>query len=398
MKICNVTDKLTTTERRVNDQGFLVAPGTLCRTGVQSYMRSELGLDGNPSELVRLMRTPEEVFADDAVTSFEDAPITDGHPPNGVTAQNWRQVAVGEVRGCKRVGDLMGGTLIVKDAAAVTKIVGGKSALSNGYTFDLDLTPGEGFDGYQRSIRGNHVAIVDAARGGPACRIADEDPQPAGQGTKTMKTLVIDGIPLPFEDAQAAAVEKLQGLLAKTSTEKVATDMALTVLAVDGKRATPDEVMAKVVADSKSIAEKDKTILAKDTEIASLKDQLQKANAIDVDALVAERTQVIADAKTLAPALAPKGSSHEIRKATLAVAAADATSKLVIEKMVGDGGVDKASEAQVKGAFEVLLALPRQAAMVAQDQAINRALGANGSVAIAGGGEVFGDDDSESVA
>jgi len=196
-RICEVTDTITVSSRKITDHGFLEAPAILARTGVQQYTRRELGItDGDPTSIIRLYRPADEVFNPESMSSFEANPITLNHPKgNRVAADNWRNVAVGDVHGVHQSPDGMAGRVVIRDARAVKAVQqDGKTALSNGYTFTLDPTPGttedgQVYDGIQRNIRGNHVAIVDVARGGPICQIADSaggdagatEPKPTGR-------------------------------------------------------------------------------------------------------------------------------------------------------------------------------------------------------------------------
>ena len=93
------TDLLTLSSRTVTPEGFLEAPAVMARTGVQDYLAGELGLDElPPNKRLTLYRPPEEVFARAAIASFDKTPITLRHPPgNRVTADNWGDVAVGDV-------------------------------------------------------------------------------------------------------------------------------------------------------------------------------------------------------------------------------------------------------------------------------------------------------------
>jgi uncharacterized protein len=371
MIACRATDFSTLSKRRIYDgTGFLSAPAVIGRTGIQTYRRGEIGLDGDPLAEVRLMRTADEVFAPETVASFENMPLTNNHPSGGVTKDNWRQLAVGEVRDVAKTEDgLLGSTVIVKDGAAIRLVIDGKTALSCGYSFDFDPTPGEGFDGYQRSIRGNHVAIVDVPRGGPACRVADNTER------KTMSTrkIVVDGLPFELEEIAAAAIEKTIAKLTKDGAD-----------------------IAKEYADfldsNKTVlAAKDAQLTAKDAEIAKLTTDLAAAKAIDTDALVAERVQVIEDAKKIAADLKPTGSSSDIRRAAIAVAVSNPTAKVVADAVFGQAGIEKATPDQIKTVFAALVALPSQAAsntQTAQDAAIGAAIGGNVSTGT-DGGEVF---------
>lgn len=118
----------------------------LARTGVYDY--------GTHREY----RSPEEVFARSAMASFEGAPLTVGHPPEGVRAVD--ESVVGYVAHLRRDGDFVAGTLFVTDRGVALRIERGElREISMGYT--VDLAPSERPDAQyeQRNIRGNHVAI-----------------------------------------------------------------------------------------------------------------------------------------------------------------------------------------------------------------------------------------------
>ena len=365
---CQVHDVTTISKREISPQGYLIAPAVIGRTGVQTYTRGELGLDGDPRALVRLMRTADEVFRPETIASFENVPITDGHPSGGVNAQNWAKLSKGEVRDVSKAdGDLLGGKSIVKDGAMVSKVVAGKGALSCGYSFNLDLTPGEGFDGYMRDILGDHVAVVDVPRGGPVCRIADRGNQTEEQITMSTRKIAVDGLPrFEIDELAAEAIE--------THVKKLAADRDQVI--ADFSEAV-DTHKAKISAKDAELTAVKASVTAKDTEITALKAKLAKVEAIDIDTLVADRAALVESAKKLAPELTIKGSSHDIRKAAIAVACGDATNKAVADELFGAAGIDKATEDQVKATFGVLLALPKHAALAAQDAAVGRALGSN---------------------
>ena len=369
-KRCTVRDVVNFSRREITPEGYLVAPAVLGRCGVQIYTRAELGLDGDPNAQVRLMRTPEEVLRPETIASFENKPITYRHPETGVDASKWAEVAKGHVRDVAKLpGDLMGGTTWVMDGEQVSRVVAGDAHLSSGYSFELDLTPGKDFDGYQRKILGDHLAILDkvldSPRGGPICRISDNE----RKKTMAMKKLAVDGLPrFEIDELAAESIETaFKGLTGER--DQVIADFAAHVGDSKGKLAARDA----------TIADKDKVIAAKDAEIKRIGDELKTAKAIDVDALVAERAVVIGDAKKLAPDLEPKGSSAAIRRAAVVTACSDATSKGIVDKIIGDAGIEKATDAQVSTAFSVLLALPRQAQLAAQDAVLAGVLGGGNS-------------------
>ncbi|TXH43611.1 MAG: DUF2213 domain-containing protein [Desulfurellales bacterium] len=149
--------------------GFVRAEGYLTRSGIFVY-RDGLG------NTVRELRPPEEVFHPDSLASFALVPVTNDHPSEMLTADNAKQYAVGSVsESVVPEGDKVRASLMITDAAAIEALDAGKSELSCGYTADVEFSPGvwngQPYDAVQRNIRGNHVALVDAGRAGPACSI-----------------------------------------------------------------------------------------------------------------------------------------------------------------------------------------------------------------------------------
>ena len=175
--------------------------------------------------VVRVYRSPEEVFADASLQSFSHTPITNDHPAVAVTNENWKDLAVGEAStAAKRDGDWVHLPLILKDAAAVKAVESGKRELSAGYTCELDFTAGvtadgAAYDAVQRNIKINHLALVDRARAGPQARIGDgagwgaapiQDATPEKEPLMTLKTVTVDGIPIEVTDQGATVIATLQ--------------------------------------------------------------------------------------------------------------------------------------------------------------------------------------------
>jgi hypothetical protein len=155
---------------QLRPDGFLKVEGRISRTGIQVYY------DGS-GRAHREYRPPEEVFNDDALESFRLVPLTNRHPPRLLAAADARQYAIGAVGENVRKLDekWVAAPMLIHDAETIKDIQAGRSQLSCGYTCELDETPGEvngeKYDSIQRKIRGNHVAIVDAARAGNEARL-----------------------------------------------------------------------------------------------------------------------------------------------------------------------------------------------------------------------------------
>ena len=229
---------LPVTKAERTSAGWLKAPAFLTRTGIFEYRMA----DGS---VRRELRLPDDVFAADALGSFSMVPVTDGHPdpakePRGLTADNVAHYQVGQVgENIHPEGDKVAAVLMITSAKAIEKVLAGKTQLSCGYDCETDETPGEWngqrYDAIQRRIRGNHVALVDVARGGPEIRLrldsadgamvaSDGDvkpPNPKKQRSQHMRKFVIDGIEFEVSEQVHQAFSKREAvLLGEAATEK----------------------------------------------------------------------------------------------------------------------------------------------------------------------------------
>ena len=58
-------------------EGFLICRNVpIARTGEMEYLESELRSDGSSSKMVTVCRSPDEVFSEAALSSFEGKPVT----------------------------------------------------------------------------------------------------------------------------------------------------------------------------------------------------------------------------------------------------------------------------------------------------------------------------------
>jgi len=225
----NFVDQAAIIGAKVTKDGFLVADCHVARAGVQRYLGAEVGMP--EVSFVDVYRPVESVFSTESLHSFSHVPVTLGHPTVPVTADNWKELAVGEVSAeVLRDGERLKVPLVLKDARAVEAVVAGRRQLSVGYSATLDFAPGKAPDGtpyqaIQRSIRANHVAIVDAARAGPEFRIGDGNwgapPQEIKPGDESMNTpnplrgILVDGITIQTTDQGAEAIARLQTSLSR---------------------------------------------------------------------------------------------------------------------------------------------------------------------------------------
>lgn len=156
------------------------------RIGTMQYLARELQLDGDPNALITVTRDEETVFEPATLASFEGKPVTDDHPLEEVTADNYAQYAKGHVQNVRRgTGEWEGyimADLFVADRNLINAIQSGKREVSCGYSC---LYEANGDGTYrQQKIRGNHVAVVDHGRAGKTVSIHDSKQQ---ERRKTMK-------------------------------------------------------------------------------------------------------------------------------------------------------------------------------------------------------------------
>ena len=327
------TDSVQVAGTRRTADGYLVAEARSVRTGIQLYAGSEVG---KPElSVVRVYRPADQVFADASLQSFTHAPVTMDHPAEAVTADNWKQLAVGEVStAAKKDGEWVHLPLILKDAAAIQAVETGKRELSAGYTCELvfgdGVTPdGEAFNATQTNIKINHLAIVDRARAGSKARIGDgaiswgaapvtNDQQPEKEKIMTLKTVTVDGIPVEVTDQGATVIGTLQSRLADANTKFT-----------DAEK-----------AHQTAIAAKDADLAKKDAEIDALKAKVLDEKALD--AKVQARADLITVAKSIAKDVKTEGlTDAAIRKA-------------VVSAKLGDAAIAGKADAYIDARFDIL--------------------------------------------
>lgn len=171
----------TPTSRTRTPEGYLCVKGIAARTGVYQYVSTELDLPG-PARIVNVYKPAEELFSPESMATYVDKDVTNDHPDDLVDSTTFKDVSVGHVRGVEREGDHLIVDMIIKDQSAIDDIESGKAELSPGYTAEYVEEAGTAPDGKayeytQRTIKNNHMAVVDAARAGKVARIFDHKPK-----------------------------------------------------------------------------------------------------------------------------------------------------------------------------------------------------------------------------
>lgn len=216
--------------------GFLKVEGRISRVGVQDY-------EDFAGKKYKELRLPEDVFDKESMASFRQMPVTNLHPPVLLDANNAKEYTVGNVgENVREDGpECLAATLMITDARAITDAENGRRQLSCGYSCELEEAPGVHpaygeYDVIQRRIRGNHVALVDTARGGPilalkmdgtdACMLLSD----SAHNDKTLETkmaqqikLVVDGLTLDVVESNIpaiqAAIDRVSASAAKEKTD-----------------------------------------------------------------------------------------------------------------------------------------------------------------------------------
>jgi len=357
--------------RRMTAEGYLVVPARIARTGIQEYLAHEIGLDGGPDRVIRVYRPESEVFDPAAIASFDGLPITDDHPGVSVNADNWGQYAVGFTRTPRREGDYVVVDLYITRRSAIDKIKAGKVELSAGYGADYIDEPGttpdgQPYDAIQARIRGNHVAIVDAGRCGPACRVSDSKPQTrTGEPPMAKRRINVgDGITLELEENEASVVEslanKLQAATSQVGQLESDLEAATAPTDVEGTQMTPQQMAAEIT--------RLKAELAKATSSA---DEVPEAR----DAAIATAIKVIGDAKRLVPPIVTDGKPLAAIRREVVVGAYE-KQKPMLDALLGGKAPADAEQANIDTAFNVLAASAPAATNTSDgtDDAVARAL------------------------
>jgi uncharacterized protein len=171
--------------RERTPEGFLICWDVpVARTGEMVYGPGEVpeelgvGQDGR----IKIIRTPDEVFAPKSIASLNGKPVTDDHPPVDVDPNNWRfytrGVVVNPRRGTDEFKNCLIADMIIFDADTIRDIEMGKREVSCGYNPDYFPVQDEAGNqirgrGEQGNIIYNHCALVVHGRCGEKCSIQD---------------------------------------------------------------------------------------------------------------------------------------------------------------------------------------------------------------------------------
>jgi uncharacterized protein len=282
-------------------EGYLRAWATIARTGVQHYTDA----DGS---IRREYRPEGEVASPESLASFAGKAITLEHPPVLLDSANTKDYQIG-FSGTEVVYDngFVRAVMTITDDEAIKRIMRGDAKeVSAGYRVNYEATPGvtdsgENYDGIQKEINGNHIAVVRRGRAGPQVklhldRLDAADPSlftPIEEPSMTAK-VNFDGAEFEVTESVALAVTK-----EREDAKKSYEDMKKMY---DGMMSKASEMKEEMDAMQKDMqgktdsAEGRADALAE--EVESLKLDLDAAKQVNVDSLVEERIALIDKART----------------------------------------------------------------------------------------------------
>ena len=335
----------------LTSEGYLRAWATIARTGVQMYTDA----DGS---IRREYRPEAEVASPESLASFAGKAITLEHPPVLLDSANTKDYQVG-FSGTEVVYDngFVRAVMTITDKDAIERIMRGDAKeVSAGYRVNYEATPGvtdngENYDGIQKEINGNHIAVVRRGRAGPQVklhldRLDAADPYLINSIEEPSMTAKVnfDGAEFEVSESVALAITK-EREDAKMSYE----DMKKKydgMMSEASKMKEEMDAMEKEMKGKMDAAEGRADALSQELEAA--KADLEAAQQVNVDSLVEERIALIDKARiSLDSAFDFAGkNAREIMEAS-------------IKAVRGDVDLSERSDDYVTAMFDTLAESPR---------------------------------------
>lgn len=171
--------------RETTPEGYLLCRDVpVARIGTLMYGEGEVPVSADNTGLILIQRGEDVLFDPKTIASFEGKPVTDDHPDDWVTPENWKELSKGFGKDVRRgdghLSDFLVADLLITDKKTIQAVMDGKVEISLGYDADyIEISKGKGM---QSNIMGNHFALVEKGRCGSRCSIGD-----SFMSTKTKK-------------------------------------------------------------------------------------------------------------------------------------------------------------------------------------------------------------------
>lgn len=353
-------------------EGYLLCLDVpIARTGDLDYGADEVPVEPSADGRVRVTRLPDDVFAPEAIASFEGKPITTDHPDDDVTPVTWKELAVGHAqnvrRGAGAESDLLIADLLITDQDAIDLVRGGLRELSCGYDADYEQeAPGRG---WQRNIRGNHIALVRRGRCGPRCKINDkhEDNMSTKKKSFADKLLAFLGSPKGrrvVDEAMGEGPEdkpKGDDKPKEGNNPAPATDEGEDRLAALEAKVEELSILVRQVVEAKAEDEEAETVTGDEEGPEKTGDEDEPESGTKTGDSARKSTRdtrtVDADTKSRAAVLAPALRVHDgdkrcaVQRAALRMSATDKAVDAVVKATLRGGTLDSCDCVTLDAAF-----------------------------------------------
>jgi hypothetical protein len=171
------------TAREVDENNFItIRENPISMEGVFPYLGRTIGPECEPDKIYMVYRPASELADPECVDSFKMLPLVDEHAMLGSEDDGFLPAEKKGVHGTSgeavafRDGFLYA-TIKVFSTKLAELIESGKNQLSIGYRCRYTKEPGtfrgQVYDFIQRTLRGNHIAIVEEGRCGPDVAVLD---------------------------------------------------------------------------------------------------------------------------------------------------------------------------------------------------------------------------------
>lgn len=284
-------------------EGYLLCRDVpISRVGEFEYSGLEVGIPSKGGRVL-MTRTADELFRPETIQSFNAKPVVIGHA-RFADPENWKDITVGIVQNVRRgqgdQADELLADLLLTDRKGIDLVESGRlREVSCGY----DASPVDDGDGkgHQVGIVGNHVALVEKARCGRACKIRDSEMKTTNLKT-FLRRLFRDGDEEKFNEAlDQVKIEELKD----EDGEDVITPPT-------DPTSSDDDRLAVLEHEYKEMAQKIQIIMEKLEGKKEEQTDEDKEPAPEEVVSEEETKQVLADAETVCPGMKrPQGDSAD---------------------------------------------------------------------------------------